>query len=171
MGVPDLYFSQTLRCYWEEKNYEFWISLHKTMVGSALWHVWNWNCKHNEPSECYQTNVQAKWKSQNYIENNNVHSFLLAFNLVWLEKCYILYFLVPLVFNYTSCHKKQWESRVREEGGKRGGERGNSNLGFRFSGNFYSQKAAVNDTRAVLKAKQINTLQDEDEIPRAIISG
>ena len=75
------------------------------------------------------------------------------------------------MFNYTSCHKKQWESRVREEGGNRGGGGGNSNLGFRFSGNFYSQKAAVNDTRAVLKAKQINTLQDEDEIPRAIISG
>ena len=56
---------------------------------------------------------------------------------------------------------------------ERRGRRGeNSNLRFRFSGNFYkSQKAAVNDTRPVLKAKQINTLQDEDEIPRAIISG
>ena len=29
---------------------------------------------------------------------------------------------------------------------------------------FTKQKAAVNDTRAVLKAKQINTLQDEGKI-------
>ena len=78
------------------------------------------------------------------------------------------------MFNYTSCHKKQWESRVREEGGEGGEEeeRGekNLNLGFRFPGNFYSQKAAVNDTRAVLKAKQINTLQDEDEILRNFLA-
>ena len=61
-----------------------------------------------------------------------------AFNLLRLEKCYILYFLVPLVFNYTSCHKKQWESRVREEGGGMRAERRRKklNLGFRFSGNF-----------------------------------
>ena len=61
----------------------------------------------------------------------------------------------------------------RGERGEEEEERGekNLNLRFRFPGNFYSQKAAVNDTRAVLKAKQINTLQDEDEIPRAIISG
>ena len=66
------------------------------------------------------------------------------------------------MFNYTSCHKKQWESRVREEGG--GGE-GKIQISDSVSlETFTKQKAAVNDTRAVLKAKQINTLQDEGKI-------
>ena len=86
--------------------------------------------------------------------------------------------MLHFVFSCPSCvqlyelsQETVGESCSRGGGEERRRRRGNSNLGFCFSGNFYSQKAAVNDTRAVLKAKQINTLQDEDEIPRAIISG
>ena len=51
------------------------------------------------------------------------------------------------MFNYTSCHKKQWESRVRERGP--GGEFKSQIL--------FLWKVCVNDSSVMLKSKETDS--------------
>ena len=122
---------------------------------------------------CTSARHSSAIQKRNYIENKK-ELFTVFFSLLILSDwksvtfCIFLSLLCSIIRAVT---RNSGRVVFERRGGREEERGGNSNLGFRFSGNFYSQKAAVNDTRAVLKAKQINTLQDEDEIPRAIISG